>query len=269
MHAQSFCSISRLKYDLNTSGWIKLLRPHVKPALRPVWVDQHPESCFTVGNENMLKFFIVSMTVFTSIPSSVTLECHSLAEYENLLSNVRKSSSDQRSRKLSAWILRHKLNGRASNERGRQLWEVSFPLRHQHLHRFSDSESYFHLNDIIFESVWEVRALQSNQHLPHLWCLCGFSSQSAGSRALSGSPSAWWQSETHQTDLPAAAHTHTHAEWWHGYKIHCDMPEAHKHTLFQFQSRQVPTQKIRQSNVNESDFLILNRVLKTLFFILI
>lgn len=44
------------------------------------------------------------------------------------------------------------------------------------------------------------------------------------------------------------------------------MPEAHKHTLFQFQSRQVPTQKIRQSNVNESDFLILNRVLKTLFF---
>lgn len=152
------------------------------------------------------------MTVFTSIPSSVTLECHSLAEYENLLSNVRKSSSDQRSRKLSAWILRHKLNGRASNERGRQLWEVSFPLRHQHLHRFSDSESYFHLNDIIFESVLEVRALQSNQHLPHLWCLCGSSSQSAGSRALSGSPSAWWQSETHQTDLPAAAHTHTHTQ---------------------------------------------------------
>lgn len=115
-------------------------------------------------------------------------------------------------RKLSAWILRCKLNGLASNERGRQLWEVSFPPRHQHLHRFSDSESYFHLNDIIFESALEVRALQSNQHLPHLWCLCGSSSQSAGSRALSGSPSAWWQSETHQTDPPAAAHTHTHTE---------------------------------------------------------
>lgn len=213
MHAQSFCSISRLKYDLNTSGWIKLLRPHVKPALRPVWVDQHPESCFTVGNENMLKFFIVSMTVFTSIPSSVTLECHSLAEYENLLSNVRKSSSDQRSRKLSAWILRHKLNGRASNERGRQLWEVSFSPKAPTpapILRFWILLINLIINDIIFESVLEVRALQSNQHLPHLWCLCGSSSQSAGSRALSGSPSAWWQSETHQTDLPAAAHTHTH-----------------------------------------------------------
>lgn len=44
------------------------------------------------------------------------------------------------------------------------------------------------------------------------------------------------------------------------------MPEAHKHTLFQFQSRQVPTQKIRQSNVNESDFLILNSFKNFVFY---
>lgn len=44
------------------------------------------------------------------------------------------------------------------------------------------------------------------------------------------------------------------------------MPEAHKHTLFQFQSRQVPTQKIRQSNANESDFLILNSFKNFVFY---